>query len=256
MGDHPIAAANASARLGEHSILTLAFAEGTRPDRGAILALGEGSAVGASFTASHLPDPAEGWFELLASGLTFDCRGVAPGAARGLPVYEALLGLESQPAGEGIALAPGPHLGEAPGMVPVIKVLAGIGAAIASLPGATAVAWNPARCWMPASYFANVVGNWIAGGPFPALGLTSLQRESDGSMQTVGLALFTGQELVFVPDRKLGPADMARIAVRLIHALIETEPLVGPHLFTGPEGEPIEVMPIRDGRQLRVAVER
>jgi len=221
-----------------------------------VLALGNDAASGSRFACSHLPNPSEGWIELLASGLTFDCHGLPPAAPLVLPTHAALMGLEAQPKGEGIALGPGPHLAEAVGMLPVIKQLAGIGAALAALPGATAVAWNPARCWMPASYFRKVIGNWLAGGPFPALGLTSLQRESDGSMQSVGLALFTGQELVFAPDRALGPADIARVAVRLIHALIEVEPLTAPHEFTGPDGEPIDVVPIRDGRQLRVSVRR
>lgn len=242
--------------LGDRAILVLSFEEGTRPDRDAILALADGQSDGVRFAASHLPDPAEGWFEILASGLTFDCHGLVPAAPLALPTHAALLGLEAQPKGEGIALGPGPHLAEAAGMLPVIRQLAGIGAAIAQLPGATAVAWNPARCWMPATYFCKVIGNWLAGGPFPALGLTSLQRESDGAMQTVGLALLTGQELVFAPDRVFGPADIARIAVRLIHALIEVDPLTAPHEFTGPDAELIDVVPIKDGRQLRVSVRR
>ena len=237
-------------------MLTLAFAEGTRPDREAVLDLAGAEGGGPRFAASHLPDPGEGWFELLASGLTFDCRGLAPAQAEPLPAHEALLGLEHPPRGEAIALTPGPHLAEAAGMLPVIRVLAGIGATIARLPGAQAAAWNPARCWMSAAYFRKVVGNWLAGGPFPALGLTSLQREGNGSMQTVGPALLTGQELVFAPDRRLGPADMARIAVRLIHALIEVEPLGAPHQFAGPDGETIDVVPTADGRKLRIAVRR
>ena len=101
-----------------------------------------------------------------------------------------------------------------------------------------------------------VDGALISTNFFPALGLTSLQRGRDGSMQTVGLSLLTGQELLFTPDRQLGPADMARIAVRLIHALIEVEPLTAPHQFTGPEGETIDVVPMGQGRQLRVSVRR
>ena len=238
------------------AILSLVFAEGQRPGRDAVLAANDGEQIGPRFAASHLPDEAEGWVELLAAGLTFDCRGLEPGAPQPLPSHEALLGLERKPAGEAIALAPGPHLAEASGLLPVIKALAGIGATLAQLPGVEAVAWNPARCWMPPAYFRKVVSGWLGGGPFPALGLTSLQRDRDGSMQTVGLALLTGQELVFAPDRKLGPADMARIAVRLIHALIEVEPLAAPHQFVGPEGETIDVVPFAHGQQLSVSVRR
>jgi len=251
-----IVAADARNGSVESAILTLAFSAGTRPDREQVLALAEGEVVGTPFTASHLPESADGWIELLAAGLTFDCRGLLPAESEPIPAHEALLGLETRPAGEAISLAPGPHLAEAAGMQPVLRVLAGIGATLAGLPGVTAVAWNPARCWMPPAYFGKVVSSWLAGGPFPALGLTSLQRGRDGSMQTVGLSLLTGQELLFTPDRQLGPADMARIAVRLIHALIEVEPLTAPHQFTGPEGETIDVVPMGQGRQLRVSVRR
>jgi hypothetical protein len=49
---------------------------------------------------------------------------------------------------------------------------------------------------------------------------------------------------------------MARIAVRLIHALIEVEPLAAPHQFVGPEGETIDVVPFAHGQQLSVSVRR
>ena len=221
-----------------------------------MLLLADGEPIGSRFIASHLPDPEAGWLELLAAGLTFDCRGLAPAPGEPMPAHDALLGLEAKPQGEAISLAPGPHLAEAAGMIPVLKVLSGIGATLAGLPDVVAVAWNPARCWMPAGYFRKVVSGWLAGGPFPALGLTSLQRNPDGSIETVGMDLITGQELLFAPDRKLAPADAARIAVRLIHALIEVEPLAGPHEFTGPEGETIDVVPIGGGRQLRVTLRR
>ena len=109
---------------------------------------------------------------------------------------------------------------------------------------------------MPPAYFAKVIGNWLADGPFPALGLTSLERESDGAIVSVGLALITGQELRFLPDPKLGAADIARIAVRLIHALIESEPLTKAHSFVGPDRETLLVTPNLRGTQLDVLIQR
>ena len=241
------------------AVLSLVFAEGQRPDVAALQSLAGGSRASAGavrFALSHLPDPAEGWAELLSSGLTYDCAGLAPAEPMPMPKGGALLGLERQPLGEAISLTPGPHLADTQGMLPVVRVLAGLGAQLAALPGAAAVIWNPARCWMPSAYFCKVVDNWLADGPFPALGLTSLEREADGAIVSVGLSLLTGQELRFLPDPKLVAADIARIAVRLIHALIECEPLTGPHTFVGPDRETLRVTPNLHGTQLDVTIER
>ena len=240
-------------------VLSLVFAPDQRPGVAALASLAEASlqrAAGARFAISHLSSLAEGWAELLASGLTYDCAGLKPAAPAATPVGGALLGLEQPPVGDAISLSPGPHLAEATGMLPVVRVLAGLGAQLASLPGAAAVCWNPARCWMPPAYFCKVVDNWLADGPFPALGLTSLERDSDGSIVSVGLALLTGQELRFTPDAKLVPADIARIAVRLIHALIDTGPLTAQHSFVGPDRETLLVTPSLRGTQLDVTIQR
>ena len=252
---------NADDNLGAptSSVLSLVFAEGQRPDVAGLNSLAEASvkrAAGSRFVISHRPPLGEGWVELLASGLTYDCAGLEPAAPATIATGGALLGLERQPVGEAISLRPGPHLAEAMGMLPVVRVLAGLGAQLAGLPGAVAVCWNPARCWMPTAYFCKVVDNWLAEGPFPALGLTSLERESDGSIVSVGLALLTGQELRFAPDAKLIPADIARIAVRLIHALIETGPLMSQHSFVGPDRETLLVTPSMRGTQLDVMIQR
>ena len=258
-GDLVIGAEDSSLEAQNSSVLSLVFAEGQRPDITALAALAEASlqrAPVSRFMISHRPMPSEGWAELLASGLTYDCAGLNPAPPAFSPVGGALLGLEQQPVGEAISLSPGPHLAEAMGMLPVVRVLAGLGAQLASLPGAAAVCWNPARCWMPVAYFCKVVDNWLANGPFPALGLTSLERDGDGSIISVGLALLIGQELRFSPDAKLVPADIARIAVRLIHALIETGPLAAQHSFLGPDRETLLVTPNPLGTLLEVTIER
>lgn len=240
-------------------LLSLVFAQGKRPDASALRALANASANyegGPSFSISHMPAPSEGWVELLADGLTFDCSGLAPAQPASMPRGGALLGLESEPIGEAIALSPGAHLADAMGMIPVLRTLAGIGSRIAALPDAAAVIWNPARCWMPPAYFRRVIDNWLADGPFPALGLTSLEREGDGSIVSVGLSLLIGQELRFIADPKLVSADLARIAVRLIHALIDTGPLTSTHTFLGPDREQLVVTPNLRGTQLDVTIRR
>lgn len=237
-------------------MLSLVYAPGQRPTLDALaeLALREGAVQ--RFSISHVPSGPAVWAELLAAGLTYDCRGLEPGAPAEHPGRGAMLGLHEIPPGQSISLEPAPHLAEAPGMLPVVKVLAGIGAELAHLPGLTGVYWQPAKCWMAPKYFRGVVAEWLGGGAFPALGLTSLQRESDGAMVSAGLGFLIGQELCFEADRRLVPAAVARIAMRLIHELIEIGPLGVPTEFIGPERERLLVEPIRQGRQLRVKVRR
>lgn len=241
---------------GNAAVLSLVFAPGQRPtlDHLADLALRD-SAV-QRFAISHIPSETAAWAELLAAGLTFDCRGLEPGDPAQHPGRGALLGLHDIPPGEAISLEPAPHLAEAPGMLPIVKVLAGVGAELAQLPGLTGAYWQPAKCWMAPKYFRGVVAEWLGGGAFPALGLTSLQRESDGAMVSAGLGFLIGQELRFEADRRLVPAAVARIAMRLIHELIETGPLGSTAELLGPEGERLLVEPIRAGQQLRVKVLR
>ena len=73
---------------------------------------------------------------------------------------------------------------------------------------------------------------------------------------TVGLALMTGQELRFLPDAKLVAADIARIAVRLIHAMIESGPLFKTETYLGPTRETLLVTPNLRGTLLDVTIQR
>lgn len=238
------------------AILSLVFAEGQRPDLVAVTAHGSDAGAGVPFSISYAARIEDGWAELLAMGLTFDLAGLSPGPAGPAPEAGTLLGLLEAPQGEVLTLAAGPHLGDAAGMIPIVRVLAGIGVRLCALPGVLSAVWRPASAWMTPTYFQKVVGKWLEGGAFPALGLTSLERDSDGSIYTRGLSLLTGQELRFAPDARLGAADYARIGVRLIHALIETDPLTVAHQFTGPDGEAVDVVPSTDGGWLRVSVRR
>lgn len=239
------------------------FAEGQRPDLDAIAALAAKPGSVMPFAISHIPDPDNAgagmpgnWVELLAGGLTFDLQGLGHGDPSPYPAPGALLGLAEAPAGEALALGPAPHLADGAGTVPAMRVLSGIGTQLAGLPGVLAAHWGPASCWMTVKYYCGVVGEWLDGGAFPALGLTSLRREPDGAMTSLGLDFFTGQELRFEPDRRLPPAAIAKAAVRLVHSLVETGPLRARAEFAGPDGIVLLVEPVREGRLLRVTVQR
>lgn len=217
---------------------------------------GLGNAQPGAFTISHRPEPHEGWAELLSSGLTFDCNGLSPGDAEESPTSGALLGLDTVPMGEAIALRPGPHIVAGQGLLPVVRVLAAVGVRLSALPGVRAICWGPAGSWMDPAYYQRVVGDWLAGGAFPALGLTSLRRESNGAMVSLGLGLLIGQELRFEPERSISAGAVARLSVRLIDELIASGPLSEAREFAGPDGETLLAVPVRGGEQLRVMIRK
>lgn len=236
--------------------LCLIFAPGSRPDLAALDAVArlDGGPKLTNFAISHRGTGEADWAELLADGLTFDCTGLAPGVGDPEPPIGPAVGLAACPAGEVISLAPGPHLAGGAGLLPVLRVLAGLGARLAALPGIAAVAWTPAGAWVAPALFHRAVGEWLEGGAFPGLVLTSLKQEGSGAMVSCGLGLLIGQELRFEPDKRLPSAAKARLAVRLIHELVQSGPLKQERDFTGPGGEHLLAVPVRDGTQLRILV--
>lgn len=236
------------------AILALAFNSGQRPDAEALVDLSARDGKAMPFAVSHIGAGPDSWVELLTGGLSFDCRGLAPGYYSVPEKGAALLGLAQVPVGEVITIEPASYLAEGRGLLPIVRALSGLAAELCRLPGVTGVYWRPAHCWMTPKYFSGVVGEWLKGGPFPGLGLTSLRHAEGGAMVSVGLDYLIGQELHFEPNRKLAPAAVARIAVRLVNELVGSGPLQRSAQLRGPEGELVEVQPSPDGRLLRVSV--
>ncbi len=208
------------------------------------------------FAVSHCPAGSNSWLELLVMGLTLECRGLAPADPMPLPPIGQLLGLSGPVKGETIDLRPGPHLGEGPALLPVIRVMCGLGATLAALPELLAVCWGPARSWMAPDYFVRATNNWLAGGAFPALGLATLDRDQSGVLTSVGLDYLIGQELRFEPDSGMTTTAASRIAVRLIHQMAEGGAITSTRDIVGLDGETLLAVPARGGRQLQVARRR
>jgi hypothetical protein len=238
--------------------VSLLFSPGDRPTAHAIRAhLAESAEFAVSF------DPAEGdrdapaeahWIELLASGLTFDLGGLAPGPAAVAPPRKR----SSAPEGDGadrleaLTLRPGPHLAGGIGMVPVIRMLAWLGAGLAGLKGTEAVAWHSARCWSAPEVYVDGVRRWVEGGVFPGLTLASLSLSPDMGLHSEGLALFTGQELRIEPELVDDRAEAAKLAVRLLDYLIERGWIAAPESIVGPDGAPLRLEPSANGRFVRI----
>ena len=202
---------------------------------------------------SHRPPDDHGWLELLASGLTYDLRGLAPGSAAPIPPVDDVYGLPRDIHKfefEAISLAPGAHIAAGGALMPVVRILMGLAANLASELPLTAICWNPARSWMEPRYFGRIVVNWLSGGTFPALGLTCLRNRPDGVVESSGLAFFIGQELL-VPERGDEPvSETVKLAGRIVDHLVRQGPLARSDTFSGPGGEQLRLEPSSDGRQV------
>lgn len=242
------------------SAASLLFSAGSRPDRTAVREL---AARDGEFAISLEPELAPGpdpggrgdWIELVIHGLTFDLSGLAPRASAPLPEAGHLFGLPNDLPDsplEAVALMPGPHLAGGRLLLPVLRSHALLAARLAALPGVAAVAWHGARSWSSPDFFRVNVMRWIEGGAFPALGLAALTPTEDGGIASEGLALFTGQELELEPLLAEDRAAGARIALRLMHWLVENGAIDEAETLTGPSGELLRLEPSANRRQIKV----
>lgn len=202
------------------------------------------------------------WGEILADGMTFDLGGIAPGPAARGPAIAAGAQMRNryevppeftEASTEALALAPGPHLRGGQSTIPVVRAQVALGAALVRQLGEVqAVAWTPARTLTGREHFLSTAEAWLAGGPFPALGLTAFRQTMGGALQSEGLAFFTGQELHFEHGAFPDPAAATRLGLRLVNELVRRGPLTAHTEFAGLDGAPVVLEPSRNGRFLRV----
>jgi hypothetical protein len=71
-------------------------------------------------------------------------------------------------------------------------------------------------------------------------------------MVSEGLGFFTGQELQIDPILARNPAAAGKVAVRLIHSLVDGWQVQSPVEIAGPDGDRLGVEPSANGRTLRI----
>ena len=236
--------------------LSLAFPAGGRPRASDVLRLSD-SAPFASFPYSigHCQSSSDGLLEVLAAGLAFDLCGLVPASPESMPDVGHCYGLPesfASDAHEVVSLHPGAHLAGGENLLPVVRAMVGVASVLTALPGAAAVIWQPARTAIGPANFTRMVAGWLAGGAFPALGLTALSPTPDGGLISEGLGFFTGQELRIEPISGMDMSGLGKIAVRLIHRMVESAKVAVPCDLTGPHGEALRAEPIDGGHVLRV----
>jgi hypothetical protein len=238
-------------------VLSLLYAAGERPSADDVARLLDEPAASSGQPAriSHRPEDEAGWLELLANGLTFDLSGLAPAAPTlpqpakhlfGLPIEAHRWSLES------VSLAAGPHLTPGSALLPVVRSMCGLAVRLASLENVRAIGWQPAGSWIEPTYFARIIGGWLAGGAFPALGLTALDRTADGAIESNGLAFFTGQELRMEAREGEPASATGKLAVRMVDRLIQEGRIRQPISMAGPDGESLLAEPSANGEVVRI----
>ncbi len=191
---------------------------------------------------------------MIVDGMTFDLSGLRPAPYIDAEVAEYFYDIgENVPSKvAAMPVVSGPHLAGAERTLPVVRGMMRAARHLCDAPGLIGVAWTPARSWMSVSYFGSVVDAWLAGGPFPALGLTSVKPVFDGGLQTEGLAYFIGQELRIEPEVAADRVAATRIAARLINSLVESGPIDESMSVTGPDGERLSLSPSANGKFIRL----
>lgn len=206
--------------------LFLLFPAGSRPSapdvRTALARSGAGQ-VSHDPALSEAAVTATDWLELVMDGLTFDLLGLAPGRSLQARAPRHCFGLDPGDLAECevIGLAPGPHLAGAANALPVVRTMLRLACAFTrQWERALGTLWLPADSAMQRDLFVTAIEGWLAGGAFPALGLTGVIERPGGSLASDGLAFFTGQELVLDPAFGSDRVAATRLLVRLIDRLV------------------------------------
>lgn len=196
---------------------------------------------------------AKQWVELLRDGLTFDLLGLVPEPSCALPQGANRF---DWPAGiapadcEAVRLELAPHLVGGERAAPVQRALVALARDLTLFfEQIVAVMWPPCASLIGRRYFESTATAWLDGGAFPALGLTAFKPCDDGSLESVGLDFWIGQEVRLDPSLVHDRVAGTRLGVRLVNHLVVLGGLASDDRLVGPDGRPL-VMTVSDDRKL------
>jgi hypothetical protein len=126
--------------------------------------------------------------------------------------------------GCGIELGLGEHVAGGERIPAIVQALLGAAQKLGASLGAVGVIWHPAQVMSGFSYFAEAVMEYNMGGVFPVLALVNFKAESDGSINSTGLAFLSGQELQ-VAAKGMDQSETMRRVVRVVHDIATNGPI-------------------------------
>ncbi|MDK2762042.1 MAG: hypothetical protein KYX64_11890 [Sphingopyxis sp.] len=123
---------------------------------------------------------------------------------------------------------------------------------------ASHIFWSPARLWSDAAQFRASIAEMLSSGMPPVLHLVAFRRQESGegpTVETRGLTIFTGQEMVARIPGGWTVAEMVKRLSRLALDMILNGPVPYPRTLRGlAPGEWIEMLPQPVGRGARSIV--
>ena len=246
----------------------LLFPAGRRPDRADIIAAIEQLPLAAiSHDPTEQPKPyphgddhgdarAGDWLELILSGMTFDLLGLAPGPSVAIPTIAHRFACDAHfdpDKHDAIALVPGPHLQDGANSLPIVRAMLDLACGIARrIDGVETICWSPARSAIAMPMFCQSVEQWLGGGAFPALGLTSFSLDEGGALTSEGLAHFLGQELSISPEIASDKVAATKLGARLVHDLVAVGRLEAPRRYTTDDGSGLLLSPTENASLIEV----
>ncbi len=188
--------------------------------------------------------------EFTIAGLGFDLAAIGPWNREECPPIQHTFGIAVETIGarSGVSIVPGPNITPIAHSLAVIRAGAALVRHIVASGDPLAVVWRPIGSAMEAGYFVRLVEDWLAGGRFPALGLTSLRDAPDGGLHSHGLTLFTGQELRLVPAIADSGVEALALGARLLDRLIGSAPIVSLVELQNEDGRMLRLTPSSNGR--------
>ena len=164
---------------------------------------------------------------MTCNDIPFELQGMLEPVAADLEDADQYFAVEAGDLGQAKCLRLAAQFTANDGIAPleIVRNASRIALRLADAAQCIAVSWAPAKSIMGTAYFEKVVSDWLAGGPFPALGLTSLTMDGDKTFHSRGLAPICGQEIVIPAMPGLENAGRARVAIRMIDYMAQNGPI-------------------------------
>lgn len=200
-----------------------------------------------TFGCERLVNPASGMptLECIVSGLAFDIATHDTWDDANDLMVEHTFDVDADllPVRAGLSIVPGPNIASAAHALPVVRAGAALVRSVCDIGEPLAVIWRPIGSAMSVAYFCGAADIWLDGGPFPALGLTTLREAPDGGLHSQGLAIFTGQELRLSPAIAETGAQAYALGARLIDRLVEGTPVREAFALPAQDGRTVHLAP-------------